>query len=93
MTAEKWVVPDPIQYELISLRHVADNEKSTFLGHSSGSNVCLLPFDWKCERDGCIVNIDEEFYHRNDIHHPIKLCIPQQVYILSDQSRTPQTIR
>jgi hypothetical protein len=32
MTAEKWVVPDPIQYELLSLRQVANNEESPFLG-------------------------------------------------------------
>jgi hypothetical protein len=32
MTAEKWVVPDPIQYELLSLRQVASNEESLFSG-------------------------------------------------------------
>ena len=42
MTADKWVVPDPIQYELLSLRHVADNEKSPFLGiHLDSMFACL----------------------------------------------------
>jgi hypothetical protein len=42
MTAEKWVVPDPIQYELLSLPHVADNEKSTCSGiHLEPLFVCL----------------------------------------------------
>jgi hypothetical protein len=30
MTAEKWVVPDPILYELLSLPQVADNEELPF---------------------------------------------------------------
>jgi len=32
MTAEKWVVPDPIQYELLSLPQVADDEVFPFAG-------------------------------------------------------------
>jgi hypothetical protein len=32
MTAEKWVVPDPIQYELLSLPTNADNELMSFSG-------------------------------------------------------------
>jgi len=32
MTAEKWVVPDPILYELLSLPQVADNETNPFSG-------------------------------------------------------------
>ena len=31
MTAEKWVVPDPIQYELLSLSQDADNKEAPFL--------------------------------------------------------------
>ena len=30
MTAEKWVVPDPIQYELLSLSQDADNRAMRF---------------------------------------------------------------
>jgi hypothetical protein len=42
MTAEKWVVPDPIQYELLSLRQVANNEESPFLGiHLDPMFACL----------------------------------------------------
>jgi hypothetical protein len=42
MTAEKWVVPDPIQYELLSLPQVGDNEESTFSGiHLDPMFVCL----------------------------------------------------
>ena len=32
MTAEKWVVPDPIQYELLSLSQDADNKEAPFSG-------------------------------------------------------------
>jgi hypothetical protein len=32
MTAEKWVVPDPIQYELLSLPNNADYEVMPFSG-------------------------------------------------------------
>ena len=32
ITAEKWVVPHPIQYELLSLSQVADDEVFTFSG-------------------------------------------------------------
>jgi hypothetical protein len=63
MTAEKWVVPDPIQYKLLSL-----------------------------SQNGWNVNLDEQLYHRKHIHHPINLCIPQHVCVLSDKIRTPQTI-
>jgi hypothetical protein len=42
MTAEKWVVPDPIQYELLSLPQVADNDEFTFSGiHLNPKFVCL----------------------------------------------------
>jgi hypothetical protein len=42
MTAEKWVVPDPIQYELLSLRQVANNEESPFFGiHLDPMFSCL----------------------------------------------------
>ena len=41
MTAEKWVVPDPILYELLSLPQNADNEESTFSGiHLDPIFVC-----------------------------------------------------
>ena len=32
MTAEKWVVPDPIQYELLSLSQDVDNKEAPFSG-------------------------------------------------------------
>ena len=42
MTAEQWVVPGPILYELLSLRHVADNEETPFAGiHLDPMFVCL----------------------------------------------------
>jgi len=42
MTAEKWVVPGSILYELISLRHVGDNEESPFAGiHLDPMFACL----------------------------------------------------
>jgi len=42
MTAEKWVVPDPIQYELLSLPQATDYEKSSIAGiHLDPSFVCL----------------------------------------------------
>jgi hypothetical protein len=42
MTAEKWVVPDPIQYELLSLPQVADNEELTCSGiHLDPMFVCI----------------------------------------------------
>ena len=42
MTAEKWVVPDPILYELLSLPQVADNEELPFSGIQL--ILCLLAF-------------------------------------------------
>jgi hypothetical protein len=42
MTAEKWVVPDPIQYELLSLPQDADYEEFPFSGiHLDPLFVCL----------------------------------------------------
>jgi hypothetical protein len=42
MTAEKWVVPDPIQYELLSLPEDANYEKFPFSGiHLDPMFVCL----------------------------------------------------
>ena len=42
MTAEKWVVPDPIQYELLSLPKNADNELMSFAGiYLDPMFVCL----------------------------------------------------
>jgi hypothetical protein len=42
MTAEKWVVPDPIQYELLSLPKNADNEVMSFSGiYLDPMLVCL----------------------------------------------------
>ena len=42
MTAEKWVVPDPIQYELLSLPHNADHEEFPVSGiHLDPMFVCL----------------------------------------------------
>jgi ABC-type multidrug transport system fused ATPase/permease subunit len=42
MTADKWVVPDPILFELLSLPQVADNEESTFSGiHLDPTFACL----------------------------------------------------
>ena len=42
MTAEKLVVPDPMQYDLLSLRQVTDNKKSPFAGiHLDPMFVCL----------------------------------------------------
>ena len=42
MTAEKWVVPDPIQYELLSLSQDADYDKSPISGiHLDPMFVCL----------------------------------------------------
>jgi transcriptional regulator with PAS, ATPase and Fis domain len=51
MTAEKWVVPDPILYELLSLPQVADNEEWKFSGiHLDPMFVCLqtklLSYHW-----------------------------------------------
>jgi hypothetical protein len=43
MTAEKWVVPDPIQYELLSLPPNADDEELPFSGiHLDPMFVCFL---------------------------------------------------
>jgi hypothetical protein len=42
----------------------------------------MLPFDGKCEWHGWNVNFEEQFYHREKIHHPIKLCVPQHACIL-----------
>ena len=42
MTAEKWMVPDPILYELLSLPQVADNEELPFSGIQL--ILCLLAF-------------------------------------------------
>jgi hypothetical protein len=42
MTAEKWAVPDPIQYELLSLPKNADNEVMSFSGiYLDPMFVCL----------------------------------------------------
>jgi hypothetical protein len=42
MTAEKWVIPDPIQYELLSLSQDADNEELPFSGiHLDPIFVCI----------------------------------------------------
>jgi hypothetical protein len=42
MTAEKWVVPDPIQYELLSLSQYTDYDKFPIVGiHLDSRFVCL----------------------------------------------------
>ena len=42
MTAEKWVVPDPIQYKLLSVRPNANYEEFPFSGiHLDPVSVCL----------------------------------------------------
>jgi hypothetical protein len=42
MTAEKWVVPDPIQYELLSLSQYTDDDKFPIGGiHLDSRFVCL----------------------------------------------------
>jgi hypothetical protein len=42
MTAEKWVVPDPILYELLSLPQNADNEESALMRVKNQN--CLIPY-------------------------------------------------
>jgi len=48
MTAEKWVVPDPIQYELLSLPQDADYKEFPFAGiYLDPMFVCLQTIRWK----------------------------------------------
>ena len=58
-------------------------------GNCTNMNDDKTVFKWHARN----VYFDEQFYHKKLIHHPIKLCIPQHVYILLDQNRTTQTIR
>ena len=68
MTAEKWVVPDPIQYELLSLRQVASNEESLFSGiHLDPMFACLQTKLLCCHSIGNVNGMDRMLTSMNSL--------------------------
>ena len=85
ITAEKWVVPDPILYELLSL-----SQSATCLSSGIHLDPMCVCFQTKflCHHSiGNVADMDimltlMKFYGKEDSHHPIKFCVPQHASVL-----------